>query len=131
MVRLLTKVRTGPLWRQLLSCALAYALVLQGILFALGGAQLAAAASAEAAPSIEICLHDPADAAGLPDSHADSKAHCPFCLTAAHQAIATPCGCSAPIIRSPSATMLWPASVGTATSTRFLSHPPRGPPLGA
>ena len=130
MVRLLTGIRTGPLWRQLLSCAFAYALVVQGILFALGGAQLAAA-SADAAPSIEICLHDPADTAGLPVGHADGTVHCPFCLAAAHQAIASPCECSEAIIRTASIAMLWPASVGVTTSTRFLSHRPRGPPLGA
>jgi hypothetical protein len=130
MVRLLTTIRAGPLWRQLLSCALAYALVVQGMLFALGGARQAAA-SADAVPAIEICLHDPADAAGLPDGRADSKVHCPFCLAAAHQAIATPCGCSEQIVRAAGATMSWPVSADATTSSTFLSHRPRGPPLGA
>ena len=129
MVRLQTRIRTGPLWRQLLSCALIYALVLQGIVFALGGVQLAAA-SADPAPAIEICLHDPADGAGLPDGGADSKVHCPFCLAAAHQAIATPGESSEPI-RTDGATMEWPACPAAATSARFSSHRPRGPPLGA
>jgi hypothetical protein len=131
MVRHFGIVAKGPLWRQLLSCALVYALVLQGMLFALGGAQLAAAVSTAPSPAIEVCLHDPADAAGLPDGHANGKVHCPFCLAATHQAMAAPCGWSASIIRTVIATALQPDVFGAPCATHPNSHRPRGPPLGA
>jgi hypothetical protein len=131
MDRILSMIRQGPIWRQLLSCALAYALIVQGILFALGGAQLTGAASAEASSTVEICLHDPADATGLPNGHADGRVHCPFCLAGAHHAIAVPWGSPEPIIRAITATVLRPGEVHAASFVRIRSHPPRGPPLGA
>ena len=131
MNRVLSMIRQGPIWRQLLSCALAYALIVHGMLFALGGAQLIGAASAEASSAVEICLHDPADASGLPNGHADGTVHCPFCLAGAHQAIAAPCGSPEPVIRAVTATVLRPGEVRVAGFVKIRAHPPRGPPLGA
>src|SRR5260370_18038010 len=88
--------RTGseatPLWRQLLGCVLAYALVLQGVLFALSSAELAASAAADASQSIELCVHDPADATGQPARRPDGNPHCPFCPAVGQHPPAAPHG---------------------------------------
>jgi hypothetical protein len=74
--------RSGGALRRLTACALMFALVLQGIAFALGGAGLAAGPANAAAAGFELCRHDGGTAGGAPETPA-ADSHCIFCLAGA------------------------------------------------
>jgi hypothetical protein len=77
-------------WRRLTACALALALVLQGIAFTFAGARLAAdAAAATDWAGFELCRHDGGTAPGAPESPA-ADAHCVFCLAGATYVLDVP-----------------------------------------
>ena len=120
-----------PLWHQLLGCALAYALAVQGVLFALSSAELAASAATDVSQNIELCLHDPAGATGLPAGRHDGKAHCPLCLAGGQQVLAAPEAGLALIIADPGTAPLRPGAARSVKSEQFRSHQPRGPPPSA
>jgi hypothetical protein len=69
-------------WRRVLSCLLAYALALQGFIFAFDASRPAVAAAPDAVwAGFELCSHSDAGAA-LPDAPQApaSHSHCVFCL---------------------------------------------------
>jgi hypothetical protein len=69
-----------------MACALAYALVLQGLLFALeSGSAAIAAAQDPALAAFQLCGHGPADATlpGTPSQSPIDDAHCWLCIAGA------------------------------------------------
>jgi hypothetical protein len=126
-----TGSRQTPLWRRLIGCALAYALAVQGVLFALSSAQLAASAATDATQRIELCLHDPADATNLPAGDHDSKLHCPFCLAAGQHVLAAPHVGLLLIVADAGRGLVRSEALQRAKSSQFRSHQPRGPPPSA
>jgi DUF2946 family protein len=117
------------LWRQLVGCIATYALVLQGVLFALSAAQLAATSLAGDQQNVELCLHDATAAPGLPDQHHDGKTHCPLCLAAAHQILTAPDAPLGFVVRVSNPAPWSPGRAMIAAFSATRSHQPRGPPL--
>jgi hypothetical protein len=73
---------SGGSWRRFTACVLVFALVLQGIAFALAGARLAADPAPTTA-GFELCRHDGGlSPAGAPESPGGDS-HCIFCLAGA------------------------------------------------
>jgi hypothetical protein len=120
--------RSHPLWRGLVGCVVAYALIINALLSSVVGAEWAAQAAAGLLG--EHCLTDARAAAPdpAPAGQPDDSSHCAFCTLAAGPAVLP--------AEPPSARIIPPrASVRPRVSDRDLilwpSHPgklPRGPP---
>jgi hypothetical protein len=120
---------SNGLGRRLIGCIVAYALVVQGVLFALSGARIDAAALVGAPQIVELCLHNGASS-DESDGQVGDKAHCSFCLAAAQQSLTSPVPGQAVFVRQVSL-MRWPHfHLRVAPFTKDISHQPRGPPLG-
>ena len=119
-------------WRQPVSCLLAYVLVLQAFLVALSGAQLSLAGTAgDGSLAIELCLHDTGDAPALPDRHAD-KDHCALCVACGHHVFAPPAPMAPRPLVAGAQVVPWPARDWPAATTgAHPDHRPRGPPVAA
>jgi hypothetical protein len=121
--------RNKPLWRGLVGCVVAYALVINALLSGVMGAEWVAQAAAGLLG--EHCLTDARAAAPdpVPAGQPDDSSHCAFCILAAAPAV--------PPAEPPSARIILPrASAPVAASDHDLilwpPHPgklPRGPPL--
>jgi hypothetical protein len=120
--------RNEPLWRGLVGCIVAYALIINALLSGVVGAEWAAQAAAGLLG--EHCLTDARAAAPdpAPAGQPDDSSHCAFCTLAAAPAVLP--------VEPSSASIIWPrTSAPSAASDRDLpfwqSHPgklPRGPP---
>lgn len=122
------RASNNPLWRSLVGCVVAYALVINALLSGIVGAEWAAQAAAGL-----LGEHCPTDArAAAPDpapaGQADDSSHCAFCTLAAPPVVLP--------VESPWARIIPPrAGAPSGASDRDLSlwpgHPgqlPRGPP---
>ena len=127
-----TSASGNPLWRGLVGCAVAYALIINALLSGLLGAEWVAQAAAGLVG--ERCQTD-ARAAGFdpaPAGQPDDSSHCAFCKLAD--------GGPAMLPVAPAATaIIWlparvPSGVGDHDFVYWLGHPaklPRGPPQRA
>ena len=122
-------------WRRIIACALAYALALQGFLFALNlGSSAAAAQQDAAAGHFQLCSHDGggASAPGAPSQAPAGSTHCLFCI----------CGSTVYVSSAPPATPQYQSAV-VASAMAYAAAPrlagsltnknawPRGPPVSA
>jgi hypothetical protein len=121
-----SKIWRSTLWRGVVGCIVAYALILNALLASVLGAELALLA---AAGLTEHCLAD-ARAAGLdpaPAGQPDDSTHCAFCTLAAGPVL-LPVAPSAAIIGPP---QVKAPSAGNIDPIDWTGHPgklPRGPP---
>src|SRR5262249_9691340 len=120
--------RNHPLWRSLVGCVVAYALIINALLSGVIGAEWAAQAAAGLLA--EPCPTDARSAAPdpAPAGQPDDSSHCAFCTLAAVPAVLPPeppsAGTFPPLVGAPAGASdrdlaLWPG------------HPsklPRGPP---
>jgi hypothetical protein len=120
--------RNKPLWRGLVGCVVAYALIINALLSGVLGAEWASQAAAGLLG--EHCLTDARAAAPDPASagQPDDSSHCAFCTPAAAPTVLpaepsvariVPPRASAPSGASDRDLILWPAHPGKL---------PRGPP---
>ncbi len=129
MLRLATGPGRG--WRRVTAGALIYALVLQGMAFALIGARMAAAAVTEGAlAAYELChdvAADPGSPAQVPNAPAGDT-HCVFCLVGANLVLDAPA--TSAEFRAVAVPMApWPFVVWRLPAdTVWASARPRGPP---
>ncbi|HWN52780.1 MAG TPA: DUF2946 family protein [Xanthobacteraceae bacterium] len=123
--------RNKPLWRGLIGCVVAYALIINAVLSGVLGAEWVAQAAAGLAgqhclTDARAAVPDPAPA-GLPDD----SSHCAFCTLAAGPAVLPAEPCSARIVLPRAST---PAGASDHGLTLWPGHPsklPRGPPQRA
>jgi hypothetical protein len=116
----------NPLWRSLVGCLVAYALIINALLSGVVGAEWVAQAAAGLLG--EHCPTDARAAAPAPAGQADDSSHCAFCTLAAPPVvlpadppsarIILPCA-GAPSAASDGGLILWPGHPGQL---------PRGPP---
>ena len=128
------RARTG-MWRQVVSCLAAYALVLHAILIGATTGAAAKAVKADGTPRFELCLHDggvfDTASSGTPHDPSKSERHCPFCV-AGGAAFVPPkpffvsCAPEAVVrLQAPGLNRDLPPS------PKLLCEQPRGPPLPA
>jgi hypothetical protein len=126
--------RTGGVWRQLTSAAVAYALVVQAFAFGLLGGQLTATtATGQSSPAFEICLHDSTTSSPLsPVPLQGDRIHCVFCIAGSHHAFTAPTVPSAGIVVAVGRMAL--ELTGDWHLPALSNHrdaQPRGPPITA
>jgi hypothetical protein len=129
----MAKVLQGRL-RRIMACVLAYALALQGLLFAVDVGR-AATAAADGTPlfALELCAHGGSGAAlpGAPAPAPAGDAHCPFCIVGAvyvHGVLPVP----PQYIKVPLRGAVWPLSAPRLVALAGnRSAWPRGPPTAA
>jgi hypothetical protein len=82
--RIMAKLSYG-LRRRVFTCALAYALAIQGFIFALQIGSSAFAAEGPSSAGFELCVHDGASstAPGVPPQGPLGNIHCVFCVAGA------------------------------------------------
>ena len=122
------------LWRQLTSCIVGYALVLQGLLLSLSGVRVAIADELSSGlPSFELCLNsargDTPAVPDLPHGNPHGGIHCNDCILAGLQHLAAPPSAliSFPIINADE--IRWhKADWRDAIPAEFRNQRPRGPP---
>jgi hypothetical protein len=127
--------RSGSGWRQLVASVLIFAVMLQGMAFAVAAGRVAAnAASDTDRAGFELCRHkgfgdDGGNAAAPGGAPVRSSSHCVFCLSAASYLLGAPN--HAPEFR----TIVLTIAPWTITAWRLpaitvnASARPRGPPL--
>jgi hypothetical protein len=135
MVRSATCLRS--LSRQLTSCVIAFALIIQSVLLGLSGSFLASAdRSDDGLAGLEFCLHN-ADGSvpssnDTPSGNPDSYSHCKYCALAGLQLFAALDPLLLPFAISDSSKLVWPAADWRdEISAEYPSQRPRGPPLAA
>jgi hypothetical protein len=122
-------------WRRLVTAAAIYALVVQPLLLAIAGTQLAQASALDDVSLSQLCLHQ---ADGSPAAPADQQqkhsadSHCLLCFAGAFHLLGVP---------DPTAVSLFGAEMrrlrqserpfGLTASSRYSLACPRGPPLDA
>jgi hypothetical protein len=122
------------LWRQLTSCIVGYALVLQGLLLSLAGVTTAFADHAsDGLPGFEVCITsaggDSADVPDLPEGNSHGSIHCNDCVLAALQHLAAPPSSFTLFIVANAREIRWHiADWRDAISVEYRSQRPRGPP---
>jgi hypothetical protein len=129
-------VHSRKFWRQLTSCIVIYALVLQNLLVGITGLRLALAdRTNDGLPAFELCLHNADGSVPDPNDKPDIDAcvHCKYCVLAAVQFLATPD--SSRVLSVPVADtdeVFWLiADWRDEISAEYPSQRPRGPPLMA
>ncbi len=120
-------------WRRVIAGVLAYALAVQGLIFALdiGGAANAARTGAAWA-GFELCAHDgTTNVPGIPAQGPDGNVHCIFCVAGAVFLNCAPPG----LVQSRAIVLrdaVWPrAGSQLVAVSRVASAWPRGPPAAA
>ncbi len=120
-------------WRRTIAGILAYALVVQGFIFAfdIGGAANAAETGTLWA-GFELCAHGgTAGVPGIPAQAPDSNIHCVFCVAGAVFLNCAPPGViqSSKIVLSEA---VWPLTVSQLVAIPIIDSAwPRGPPAAA
>jgi hypothetical protein len=135
MIRSATRLHF--LARQLTSCVIAFALIVQSVLLGLSGGSFALAdRSDDGLAGFELCLHN-ADGSvpsstDTPSGYPDSGVHCKYCALAGLQLFAAPDLSLLPFTISDFSTLVWPAADWRdEISAEYPSQRPRGPPLAA
>ena len=127
-------IRSRKLWRQLTSCIVGYALVLQGILLSLSGVAAAFADHAgDGLASFELCLNSTGDdapaAPNLPEGNPHGSMHCDDCVLVALQHLATPPSSFIFFANASLGEIRWHvADWRDAISVEYRIQRPRGPP---
>jgi hypothetical protein len=122
------------LWRQLTSCIVGYALVLQGLLLSLSGVPAALADHAgDGLASFELCLNstsgDASGAPDLPEGNPHGSMHCDDCVLAGLQHLATPPSSFILFANANLGEIRWHvADWRDAISVEYRIQRPRGPP---
>ena len=122
------------LWRQLTSCIVGYALVLQGLLLSLAGVTTAFADHAsDGLPGFEVCITsaggDSADVPDLPEGNSHGSIHCDDCVLAGLQHLAAPPSSFILFANVNLGEISWHvADWRDAISVEYRSQRPRGPP---
>jgi hypothetical protein len=121
-------------WRPLVSCLIAYALVLQTILVGIASASLSVADQGnDGAAGFELCLHNVDDVGTpdeLPNGHSEDDPHCIYCILAALQFLGAPIPSLLTFAFVSSFKLHLPiADWRDAVSAEYRSQRPRGPPL--
>jgi len=122
-------VEHGRIWRQLVSCAVAYAFALQIVLFGFAAPPVAARAADQDALNAALCLHDQ----GAPSAPADTSGageHCKFCPGGSH-VFTAPELPHYVVVRAAEATALSSTGALAPPPRTHTSAQPRGPPLTA
>src|SRR5665213_2986192 len=130
------RATTGPrpLWRRLVGTALIYALIIQPLLLAVIGAQLANASAIDNLSVSQLCQHA---TDGNPFSPADQHKHpagdhCAFCFAPAFHLLAGPQPVAIQHVRSATSKLRQSAHpLRLSSFTRYSVARPRGPPLSA
>jgi hypothetical protein len=126
-----TSASNNPLWRGLVGCVVAYALIINALLSGIVGAEWVAQAAAGLVG--ERCLSD-AHAAGpdpAPAGQPDDSTHCAFCTLADGGPAVLPVAPSATLVVLPTDA---PSSACDHDLIPWPGHPgklPRGPPQRA
>jgi hypothetical protein len=135
MIRSATCLRSRS--RQLTSCVIAFALIIQSVLLGLPGSSLALADQSDGGlAGLELCLHN-ADGAvpsstDTPSGYPGNYGHCKYCALAGLRFFASPDPLLLPFAISDSSKLVWPAVYRRdEISAEHPSQPPRGPPLAA
>jgi hypothetical protein len=129
-------IRSRKLWRQLTSCIVGYALVLQAILLSLSGVAAAFADhTGDGLASFELCLNsaggDAFAAPDLPEGNPHDSMHCDDCVLAGLQHLATPPSSFILFANASLGEIRWHvADWRDAISVEYRSQRPRGPPAG-
>src|SRR5215470_1781218 len=82
------RARAASVWRQLISAAVVYALVVQAFAFgSLGGRFTATTEPGQSSPASELCLHDSTPSSPLsPVPQQGDCIHCVLCVAGGHHA---------------------------------------------
>jgi hypothetical protein len=122
--------RPRRVWRQLVSCVIAYAFALQLALVGLAAPRVAAFAGDQDVLTAGLCLHDQ-DAPLAPAGNHGGDEHCKFCTAAAHTVFTAPAIPFHQVVRAAE-------TAAPPTVDRIISRPlvhasaqPRGPPRTA
>jgi hypothetical protein len=132
--------RFGKTWRKTfricrggIALAVAYAFVIQAMLFGSAGARFATTDHGVA--GFELCLTGSADGASLPGGPAapDHQNHCIFCFAGAHHLAAGNTGLShaAYVDRSGDAALATATDIGPHDALAYAIARSRGPPISA
>jgi len=130
----MSDICSRKIWRQLTSCIVGYALVLQGILLSLSGVPAAFADYVgDGLASFELCLNSAGDdapvAPDLPEGNHRGSIHCDDCVLAALQHLAAPPSSFILFINAILGEIRWHiADWRDAISVEYRSQRPRGPP---
>jgi hypothetical protein len=128
-------MRRSRLCTRIISLIASYAIVLHGFLIAFAGFPVAAGTARDANTSIELCLHDLAGSASLPQTPgapASGDVHCKFCTGQAHAMAPGPTSCGVQFnFKAPSQPIWFVLNQDSAGGPRYLYKQPRGPPAAA
>ena len=113
----------------------AYAIALHGFLIAFAGFPVAAGTSSADSTRLELCLHNLAGGASLPETPGaptSGDVHCKFCIGQAHAMAPVPTSCGAPSnFKTPSEPIWFVLNQDDTGGPRYLRKQPRGPPAAA
>jgi len=122
-------------WRtftRVIALIAAYAIALHGFLIAFAGFPVAAGTARDANTSIELCLHDLAGGASLPETPgapASGDVHCKSCIGQAHAMAPGPTSGGVQLsFKTPSEPIWFVLNQDGAGGPRYLRKQPRGPP---
>jgi hypothetical protein len=119
-----------PLWRGLVDCVIAYALVLNAVLSGVLGAEWAAKATAGLLD--QHCLTDtgvaPASSDEAPAGHPDDSSHCALCTVAVATAVLPVDPSSATIVQYRAGAPAGASDRDRPYLPAYPSRLPRGPP---
>ena len=116
----------NPLWRSLVGCLVAYALIINALLSGVVGAEWAAQAVAGLLG--EHCPTDARTAPPAPAGQADDSSHCAFCTLAAPPVVLPAESASARIILPRASAPLWASDRDLILWPGHPGQLPRGPP---
>jgi hypothetical protein len=122
-------------WRRLITAAAIYALVVQPLLFAIAGTQLAEASALEDVSLSQLCLHqadgNPAAPADQQQKHSTDN-HCMLCFAGAFHLLGAPDPTAVSLVGPEMHKLRQSARpFGLTASSRYSLACPRGPPLNA
>jgi len=119
--------RQRRVWRQLVSCLIAYAFALNVVLFAFAMPATSGLAADQDALSAALCTHDQS-APLAPAHHSGAEDHCKFCPAGGHQVFAAPALSPHLIVRTAEAAAPPPTDAVAPHPRAHASAQPRGPP---
>jgi Protein of unknown function (DUF2946) len=128
------RARPWQFWRRLVGTALIYALILQPLLLAIVGVQLANASAIDNLSLSELCQHAADGTPFSPDDQQKHPAgdHCALCFAAAFHLLDAPRPATVQPVRSVAGKVRQSTHpLRLSLFSRYLVARPRGPPLGA
>jgi hypothetical protein len=123
-------LRQRRVWRQLVSCLVAYAFALQMVLLAFAASPVSGLGADQGALNAALCSHDKS-APLAPAPSSGGGEHCKFCPAGGHQAFTAPTAVQHTIVRT-AETAAPPITDASPPHARaHASAQPRGPPPAA